>query len=141
MEENLIGYLLNSLDDATQQEVEGYLRSHPEAQEQLARLRGALEPLEADRDGPSPPAGLGVRTLARVAEHGWRELSQLPGSVTRNSRDGFPAPATAARELPKAPVLPMHRAPAPPRRWWRRADVLIAAGLLLGVLGLLPPAL
>jgi hypothetical protein len=116
MEENLVGYLLDSLDDATKREVEAQLQASPEARQQLSRLRRALEPLEADKELPAPPADLVVRTLARVAEH-----------------------ICEGHELPRAPTLKFET-PAP-RRWWRRADVLIAASVLLLALGGALPAL
>jgi hypothetical protein len=116
MDSNLVGYLLNALDADTQREVEGYLRSHPEAQQHLERLRRALEPLSADRDGVEPPAGLRPRTLARVAEHRCRERQPIP-------------------QAPSIPFRP------PVRSWWRRADVLVAAAVLLVLLPLLWPAL
>ena len=41
MDENLVGYLLNALDDTAHGEVEAYLLSHPEARERLATLKRA----------------------------------------------------------------------------------------------------
>jgi hypothetical protein len=116
MDTNLVGYLLNSLDADTQRDVEGYLRSHPEAQQHLELLRRALEPLSADRDELEPPPGLRVRTLARVAEYRCRERQPIP----------------------QAPTIQLR---APTRSWWRRADVLVAASILLLLLPLLWPLL
>jgi prepilin-type processing-associated H-X9-DG protein len=116
MDEHLVGYLFNLLDPHTHSEVETYLRDHPDARARLDALRRSVEPLEADRDEIEPPAGLWVRTLARVAEH-------------------------SCRELPRAPVLPM-RAPSPaPRRRWTRPDALVAAGILLCIGLLIPPGI
>jgi hypothetical protein len=115
MDENLVGYLLKALDADTQREVDAYLRTNPEAFKRLDLLRRALRPLAADRENPPPPAGLRIRTLARVAEYRHRELPRL---------------------LP----LPPSR-PSPARTWWRRADMLVAAALLLAFLGLLFPGL
>jgi hypothetical protein len=113
MDDNLVGYLLKALDADTQREVEAYLRANPEAFQHLDLLRRAMNPLTVDREHPPPPAGLRIRTLARVAEYRHRELPRL---------------------LP----LPPSR-PSPPRSRWRRADVLVAASLLLAFLGLLFP--
>jgi prepilin-type processing-associated H-X9-DG protein len=110
MDANLIGYLLKALDADEQREVEKYLREHPEAQKRLEQLRGRLDLLARDAGDDDPPAGLWVRTLARVAEH-------------------------KCRTLPAAPAA--DRAAPPPRTtWWRRADVLVAAMLLVLVGGL-----
>jgi prepilin-type processing-associated H-X9-DG protein len=114
MEDNLVGYLLNALDDGSRRDVEDYLQTHPEGRKQLGLLRQALEPLEADAEEINPPPGLAVRTLATVAEY-------------------------CCRDLPRAPV-PSHRwSEATPARWWRRADVLVAASLFLCASLLIPP--
>jgi prepilin-type processing-associated H-X9-DG protein len=113
MEDNLVGYLLNALDPLTQRQVEAYLDAHPDARARLELLRQALAPLEADRDVADPPPGLADRTLQRVAE----------------------SPA----ELPRTPKVASEREFGSPRTPWRRADVLVAAVLLLAVLGTMFP--
>lgn len=115
MDENLVGYLVGSLDEQTHNEVENYLATDPDAPRRLELLRQALEPLAADAEPITPPPGLVIRTLGRVAEH------------------------IAHRELPKAPVRT--QAPVVERAFWRRADVLVAASILLTVLGVGIPAL
>src|SRR4029077_10488503 len=100
----------------TRRETEKYLLRNPEAREELDRLREALEPLEADRDTDDPPSGLWVRTLARVAEHQCRHLSSAPRRLAIHSE-------------------------ATHRSWWRRADVLVAASILLCVSLIVPPIL
>ncbi len=118
MDENLLGYLLDALDPETHREVESYLQSHPEAQQRLERLRRALLPLAADgrSEDLRPPTGLWVQTLARVAEY-------------------------RCRDLPRAPLTRAARAVVATRPWWRRADVLVAATLLLAISALLLPGL
>jgi hypothetical protein len=116
MNENLIGYLLNALDSDTRLETEKYLLRNPEAREDLDRLRSALEPLEADRDPIEPPPGLWARTLARVAEFQCRQLPAIPRQLAAHSE-------------------------ATHRSWWRRADVLVAASILLIVSLMIPPVL
>jgi prepilin-type processing-associated H-X9-DG protein len=106
IEENMVGYLLDAINATEHREMESYLRSNPEARQQLGRLREALEPLSADLDSDEPPAGLWVRTLARVAEH-------------------------QCRPLPAAPSIPASRRVVPGRASWRRADVLVAASIFL----------
>src|SRR5215831_4326792 len=107
MDENLVGYLLNALDDDVRRGVESYLRTHPEARHKLARLRERLAPLAADRDTIEPPPGLARATLARVQQ---------------------------ARTLPAAPRV--SAAQVGSSNWWRRADVLAAAASLLLALGI-----
>jgi prepilin-type processing-associated H-X9-DG protein len=109
MNDNLVGYLLNALDPETQREVEAHLASDANARRELEMLRQALEPLSADKE-IEPPKGLVIRTLGRVAEY-------------------------TCRELPRAPVERGTRAPAPSRPLWRRADVLVAATVLLTLAG------
>jgi hypothetical protein len=110
MDENLIGYVLKALDADEQREVENYLREHPEAHKHLDQLRLRLDLLAHDAGDGEPPAGLWVHALARVAEH-------------------------KCCTLPSAPP-PEEHAPAPRATWWRRADVLVAAVLLILVGGL-----
>src|SRR5262249_43374779 len=69
VEENLLGHLLEANEPATQGDVEERLASDPAAVHEVARWRGALAPLEADRADADPPDDLWVRTLARVAGH------------------------------------------------------------------------
>jgi prepilin-type processing-associated H-X9-DG protein len=111
MDENLVGYLLNALDPETQRQVEAHLAADPQAREKLEVLRRAIEPLAADRDNIEPPPGLAVRTLGRVAEF-------------------------CCRDLPRAPRVPASRAGGANVPFWRRADVLVAACLLLTALGI-----
>jgi hypothetical protein len=110
MDDNLVGYLLNALDDDTHQQVEEYLRDNPKAQKRLESLRATLEPLAADKDDIAPSAGLAFRTLARVAEYRCRPVPE-------------PSPA---------PVIPSSSGWAE-RPWWRRTDVLVAASIFLVV--------
>ncbi|HEV3084822.1 MAG TPA: hypothetical protein VGY66_33990 [Gemmataceae bacterium] len=113
MDENLVGYLLKALDADTERQVEHYLRTTPGAQARLELLRQAVEPLEADREEMDFPAELRIRTLRLVAE----------------SRTGL------LKRVAQAPPLPR----AVPISWWRRADVLVAASLLLICMPLLLP--
>ncbi len=109
MNDDLVGFLLNSLEPEQHREVEAYLAATPDARERLETLRRTLEPLEADRAEPEPPPGLVVRTLGRVAEY-------------------------CCQDLPRAPVARGRGAGSRPL--WRRADVLVAASILLTVAGM-----
>src|ERR1035438_3146434 len=111
MEQLFIGYLLNALDERGTRDVEAYLQAHPEARQKLALLQQALEPLGADRETPAPPPQLAERTLARVAEH-------ICGAGRPTS------------DLPKAPPI-SRQSLSGGRSWWRRADIMVAASLLI----------
>jgi prepilin-type processing-associated H-X9-DG protein len=115
MDDLFIGYLLDALDERDKRQVETYLEQHPDAQEKLALLKQALEPLAADQAAPTAPPQLVERTLARIAEH-------------------ICTPQHQTENLPQAPAV----SPASlstPSSMWRRADVLVAACLLLAVVG------
>src|SRR6266508_3693355 len=113
MHEQLLDYLLDNLDQAARRKVEARLQVDAEARGQLEMLQRALAPLAADAE-IVPPAALAARTVARVAEH-------------------------ICTDLPHAPVVV--RGDAGARPWWRRADVLVAASLLLTFAGLGIPAI
>jgi prepilin-type processing-associated H-X9-DG protein len=114
MDENLIGYLLDALDSDTRQETEKYLSRNSDARARLEKLRQALEPLEADNEADEPPPDLWARTLAQVAEYRCRHLPFAPSSSSDR---------------------PIHRS------WWRRADVIVAASVLLCVSLMIPTIL
>jgi hypothetical protein len=113
MDENLLGYLLGSLDETCNVHVEAYVHGSPDARRKLAVLKKGLRSLAADRDDAVPPEGLAERTLSRIAgQAGW--------------------------DLPRAPRDPA--APATMRAsWWLRRDVLVAAILLVLALGAASP--
>ena len=116
MDENLVGYLLDALDSEERRVVESRLRADAAARARLQRLRGLMQPLASDLDAAEPPAGLWVRTLGLIAEH-------------------------SCRSLPPVPSAPAPRPTVPIRSWWRRADVLVAACLLVCATLLIPPGL
>ncbi len=116
MDENLVGYVLKALDAREEAAVEAHLRAHPEARARLEALERALAPLAADAEAPQPPPGLALGALARVAE-------------------------VRCRELPPAPPPSRHQLLPGGRRWGRRADLAVAAVLLILVGGLSLPGL
>lgn len=102
MNDQLLDYLLDRLDEPAKLHVEARLQADETARRQLDVLRRALAPLAADQE-IVPPPHLAARTIARVAEH-------------------------ICRELPRAPAP--RRSESAGRPWWRRADVMVAASLL-----------
>jgi hypothetical protein len=117
MDENLVGYLLDALDPDTREQVAARLASSPQARARLELLKRALEPLAADAEPPAPRPGLALSAVARVAEH-------------------------RCRPLPDAPLpLPSQRVTPSSWRMPRRADLLVAAALLIVLAGLALPVL
>jgi len=114
MEDDLLGYVLHALDAESERRVEAYLHDHPEAQATVQSWQQTLEMLSADTEQAEPPRDLVGRTIARVAEY-------------------------RCRPLPYAPAESLGRYAG--RGWWRRADVLVAASILLCAALLTFPAL
>ncbi len=114
--DDLVGYLLDALDPESKREVEAHLAVSPELKSRLESLRRALAPLAADAGEPEPPPGLVLGTFARVAEH-------------------------RCRSLPAAPPPSPHQRVVRSRRMPRRADLLVAAALLILLGGLAVPGL
>ena len=71
MRQDLIGYLLDSVDEDERAEIES-ARQRPETaskvEHELSMLERALKPLERDRGVISPPSGLAERTIAAVKQ-------------------------------------------------------------------------
>lgn len=66
MQDQLIGYLIGSLEPEEHRAVEARLQSDPELRRQLALLEHSLEPLAADAGHYAPPVALAERTCQRV---------------------------------------------------------------------------
>src|SRR4051794_18163420 len=116
LEENLVGYLLKALDPEEQRQVERAVEDDPETRRRLELLERSLQPLAADREHLHPPADLRYRVLARVAE-----------DRLANPRRRLRPPPFSSEGMGKS--------------WWRRADVLAAAVLLIVIGPLLAPAI
>jgi hypothetical protein len=114
METMLTGYLLGCLEPAERRRVEQQLQNDPELRKKLEELRRVIKPLALDRDD-APPRGLWKRTMAKVRKHEAYGLPEAP-AVSAGQRGGG-------------------------RRAWRRADVLVAASLLICLGALIPPAI
>lgn len=118
-EEELVGYLLEALDDADSRRVETVLvdpERGPGLQRQLEILRRAIRPLERDRGALPAPAGLAARTVKFVAAQA--------GTATARPR---PAPAATEGDW----------VPARRRQWLDRAIIAasaLAASILLAPL-------
>jgi hypothetical protein len=93
MREQLIGYLLDALDDDDRRAVERALADEtggPALRRDLDLLKLAVRPLNRDRQPFAPPPGLATRTLRFVAE-------QTAAPTPAGGRKPQPAPAEEIR--------------------------------------------
>jgi len=67
MRDQLIGYLLGALEPHEQEQVEAYLRDHPQCQRELEQLRAWMGVLSDAEPAIDPPAGLARKTCRFVA--------------------------------------------------------------------------
>lgn len=126
MRDELVGYLLEALDDDQRQRVEVALAdqvSGPPLRRDLDRLRRAAAVLEADVAVDTPPEGLARRTLRFVESHRDDRRLTRPATVP-----GGP--------LPRPRIFSEERAPPrvrSPRVWIDRA-ILAATAIAASVL-------
>ncbi len=64
----LVGYLLDALEEEEVRHVEQTLQTSVTVRQCVEVLRLALVPLEADREHVTPPVGLAARTCRRIRE-------------------------------------------------------------------------
>lgn len=119
----LIDYALNQLGPTDRAAVEAHLAHRPDDVVRVARLRAALRPLDADRDGFDPPHGLAVATIALTAEH------------VVVSKVVLAAPEPKA--VPSSRRAPAGLDPVFPDWGWRPFDLAVAAGIGFLAVGLL----
>jgi hypothetical protein len=93
MREDLLGYVLEALDDNEHEELQNELKKDPRLQCDLERLRARLEPLIDERLPLDPPPGLASRVcdrLKREIERGQiTPASRVPEANQAVSRGGF----------------------------------------------------
>lgn len=117
MRDLLVRYLLGELDEVQQLEVEERLRSSPELQRELARLRACFSAADGIESGAvEPPSGLAERTIADV----------LCGDDAHEKK--VPVCASAVEPPAYTPK-------------WSMADLTVAGGVFLAVAMLFVPAL
>lgn len=133
-EEQLLGYLLDALDESGEERLKEQLASDPTLRHQLARLRAALRPLEPTREVFEPPEQLAERTCRFVARAG----------VVPDAAVASVAPQQAA--APMSPVEPPVDAAdtVGPPSWassWGWKDLAAAAAILVAATLLVVPAI
>jgi hypothetical protein len=75
LKEQLLGYLLDALDDDERRQIEQLLEDDPSLIEELQALRLVLEPLSENYEDFEPPAGLAQRACSRVDQR--REIEPV----------------------------------------------------------------
>ena len=128
MREDLLGYLLNALDDAERQRVFEALQKDPQLRQELEDLRRQLRPLDATNADFDPPAALAELTCDLV--EGYAEEHPLAVPAQRQKRSvGWARVRSAACET------------CSPSGTWSAADTIVMAGVLVAVSLIFFPAI
>jgi len=127
MREDLLGYLLNALDEDERQRVFETLQNDPQLRQELESLRRQLRPLDATNVDYEPPPALA--DLACELVEGYAEV--------------HPAPAVAEHRARRAtwPRFPSRCETCASSGAWSAADTIVMAGVLLAVSLLFFPAI
>ena len=125
-QEQLLGYLLDALEDDEREQLQQELANDPYLRQQLETLRAALQPMEPTREPLDPPPGLAHRTCQFVAAQ---------AAVAKAPQDPRPAPAGRLHAMQTDASLDGGSA----RFSW--LDVVAAAGILVAASLLIFPAL
>jgi Protein of unknown function (DUF1559) len=122
MRDLLVRYLLGELDEVQQHELEEQLRSSPELQRELARLRACFSAADDQEcQAVEPPSGLAERTAGQIAGILCGDESAAGGVI---------------KDYGSAAVEPPSYTPK-----WSMADLTVAGGVFLAVAMLFVPAL
>jgi len=93
MREDLLGYVLEALDDNEHEKLQNELKKDPRLQHDLERMRARLEPLINERLPLNPPPGLASRTCDRLKLEIERRrvvpASRLPAATQTEARRSF----------------------------------------------------
>ena len=129
MRKDLLGYLLDALDDRERQRIVEALQTDPQLRRQLDELRQQLEPLDSDAKGNLPPKGLADQTCDLI-----EAFQEAPEAVRAHVVQRTPAGRRrrwAANE----------RKASPEATHWSTADTVVAAGIFLAVSLMFFPAI
>ncbi|MEA1951697.1 MAG: hypothetical protein U9N87_09945, partial [Planctomycetota bacterium] len=141
--EQLLGYLLDALDDNEQADIEKILDSDAELRRELAILNRSLAPLDAAPREFSAPPGLTSQTCAFVAASATATAEPPPeGSPLLAASVAAVAastkPANNAKNSHKMQPVDSVCGNAGRGRW---QDSIVAAGIMVAACGLLFPAI
>lgn len=128
MREDLLGYLLNALDNAERQRVFEALQKDPHLRQQLEILRRHLRPLDATNVEFEPPAALAELTCDLVEGYAAERPLAVPAKRQKRS-----AGWTRLRSTACETCLPSGT--------WSAADSIVMAGVLLAVSLIFFPAI
>lgn len=134
LEQQLLGYLLDALDESEQEQVEEQLADSPELRHKLAQMRKSLRPLHGVRTDFSPPEGLAARTCGFVFESSRAEEEFV------EEAEADPFEQASAAPLPAAGLAQIDAPPAATSGWsWR--DLAVAAAIVAAASLLVFPAI
>ena len=119
LREQLLGYLLDALEDDERRQIEQLLKDDPSLIDELQALRAALEPLAEDYEDFEPPAGLAKRTCSQVDQRRKLEPIGLAGGSLNTAMAGSFAPHSRLSV----------------------ADVVVTAGIVLSAVLIFFPAI
>ncbi len=88
LREQLLGYLLDALDDDDRQQIEQQLEDDPSLIDELQTLRTSLQPLKEDFKDFEPPSGLARRACSRVDQRRELEPVGLAGGALNTTMSG-----------------------------------------------------
>jgi len=124
LREQLLGYLLDALEDNERRQVERQLEDDPSLLDELQRLRLSLEPLAETFEDFEPPRDLAKRSCERVADRRDREPVEL---ARRGGQSTMPG-AFGSSAFGAGPKLSV-------------ADVVVTAGIVLASVLIFFPAI
>jgi hypothetical protein len=127
MREDLLGYLLDALDDDERRRVEDALRKDPRLQEELEHLQENLALLGSAWLNVEPPADLSEQTCDLVEAVKERELVHRPDRATD--------PRSRRRIRAASPEVTARS------RSWSASDSVVAAGIFVAVSMMFFPAI
>lgn len=134
----LIGYLLNALEEEEREQIEQELRRRPELRKRLQRLKERLAILELGRVEVLPPRGLAERTCQRVLKD--RQVPS-PGSAVAVTAGLGRRYSAGGRQPCGFRLSPLADYWAGQRPGWSFADLAVGGLVMLIVVSLLFPAL
>lgn len=142
--ENLLGYLLDALDESDRAEVDRLLETDSAARRELQTLQKRLQPLKASFQHYEPPAGLADRTCDLLDE--WQldpPAAREADAVTTDNTN--PTNVNSGNEL-EADLRPRPRMseamePGGRRSRWTLADLIVGLGVCSAAAMLFFPAI
>ena len=148
MQDDLLGYLLDSLEPEDRLRVAAELQRNPTLRRKLERWHELLDPLLAGAEDFEPPPGLAESVCQFVAQHAADQTDSDPDCETEPKRaDREPAVTpssnskrTVGNPAPSATGAMSHL-PSGGHQSWTLADLTVAMGIFLAAGLLLFPAI